>query len=60
MAEFIQVDLAVDKKRAGLTLYSIGSNSARRRRGKRKSVREVEGDVADCEEEIEYEEERER
>jgi len=37
-----------------------GSNSARRRRGKRKSVREVEGDVADCEEEIEHEEERER
>jgi len=36
-----------------------GSNSSRRRRGKRKSVREVEGDVADCEEELEHEE-RER
>jgi len=40
-------------------LKTSGSNSARRRRGKRKSVREVEGDVADCEEEVEHEE-RER
>ena len=37
-----------------------GSNSSRRRRGKRKFVREVEGDVADCEEEVEHGEERER
>jgi len=36
-----------------------GGNSSRRRRGKRKSVREAEGDVADCEEEeVEHEEER--
>ena len=39
--------------------YLEGGNSSRRRRGKRKSVREVEGDVADCEEEeVEHEEER--
>jgi len=38
-----------------------GSNSSRRRRGKRKPVREAEGDVADCEEELELEHEgRER
>lgn len=30
-----------------------GSASSRRRRGKRKLVREVEGDIADCEEELE-------
>ena len=32
---------------------SSGSASSRRRRGKRKPVREAEGDVADCEEEVE-------
>ena len=34
-------------------LWSSGSASSRRRRGKRKLVREVEGDIADCEEEFE-------
>ena len=43
-----------------LTHKTSGSSSARRRKGKRKSVREVEGDVADCEEELEHEEEKER
>ena len=33
-------------------LVSSGSASSRRRRGKRKTVREAEGDVADCEEEV--------
>ena len=36
-----------------------GGIGSRRRRGKRKSVREAEGDVADCEEEeVEHEGER--
>ena len=42
-----------------IVLIERGEQLKRRRRGKRKSVREAEGDVADCEEEeVEHEGER--